>query len=39
MEEGRDGPSRLLRASRFVTELDRTPRVFERWDIEEAPTD
>ncbi|MBL4683575.1 MAG: ATP-dependent helicase [Nannocystaceae bacterium] len=39
MEEGRDGPSRLLRASRFVTELDRVPRVFDRWDIEEAPTE
>lgn len=36
MEEGRDGPSRLLRASRFVAELDRVPPVFERWEIEEA---
>lgn len=39
MEQGRDGPSRLLRASRFVTELDGSPRVFDRWDIEEAPAD
>ena len=39
MEDGRDGPSRLLRASRFITELDRRPPVFTRWDIEEAPAD
>lgn len=37
MEEGRDGPSKLLRLSRFVGELDRMPPVFERWEIEEAP--
>ncbi len=39
IEEGRDGPSKLLRPSRFLAELDRSPPVFERWDIEEAPED
>jgi DNA helicase-2/ATP-dependent DNA helicase PcrA len=37
VEEGRDGPSHLLRPSRFVAELDVSPPVFERWTIEEAP--
>jgi DNA helicase-2/ATP-dependent DNA helicase PcrA len=36
VEEGRDGPSRLMRPSAFLSELDRSPPVFERWDIEEA---
>ncbi len=39
VEEGRDGPSRLMRPSQFLTELDRLPNVFERWEIEEAPPD
>jgi DNA helicase-2/ATP-dependent DNA helicase PcrA len=39
VEEGRDGPRRLLRPSRFLAELDRPPRVFERWEIEEVPED
>nr|WP_255216717.1 ATP-dependent helicase [Pseudenhygromyxa sp. WMMC2535] len=37
IEEGRDGPSTILRASRFVAELDFSPPVFERWEIEEVP--
>ncbi len=36
LEEGRDGPSRMLRASRFLTEIDHLPAVFERWEIEET---
>ncbi len=39
VEEGRDGPSHLLRPSRFLAELDVSPPVFERWEIEEAPAD
>ncbi|RMG97285.1 MAG: ATP-dependent helicase [Deltaproteobacteria bacterium] len=39
LEEGRDGPHRLLRPSRFLTELDGRPPVFERWDIEEVPAE
>ena len=37
IEEGRDGPSKILRPSRFVAELDHSPPVFERWEIEEVP--
>jgi DNA helicase-2/ATP-dependent DNA helicase PcrA len=37
VEEGRDGPSKLLRPSRFLAEVDHSPPVFERWEIEEAP--
>ncbi|MBK8260752.1 MAG: ATP-dependent helicase [Nannocystis sp.] len=36
LEEARDGPSHLLRPSRFLVELDRAPPVFERWQIEES---
>ena len=39
VEEGRDGPTHLLRPSRFLAEIDHSPRVFERWEIEEAPAD
>jgi DNA helicase-2/ATP-dependent DNA helicase PcrA len=39
VEEGRDGPSRLLRPSRFLIELDRSPPVFERWQISEEPVE
>lgn len=39
IEEGRDGPSKLLRPSRFIAELDHAPPVFDRWEIEEAPPD
>ena len=39
VEEGRDGPSRLMRPSQFLTELDHNPAVFDRWEIEEAPPD
>jgi DNA helicase-2/ATP-dependent DNA helicase PcrA len=38
LEESRDGPMKLLRPSRFLREVDETPPVFERWEIEEAPT-
>ncbi len=37
LEEGRDGPNRLLRPSRFLTEVDFAPAVFERWEIDEVP--
>jgi DNA helicase-2/ATP-dependent DNA helicase PcrA len=37
VEEGRDGPTRLLRPSRFLAEIDHSPPVFERWQIEEQP--
>ena len=37
IEDGRDGPSRLLRPSRFLVELDRSPPVFDRWQITEEP--
>jgi DNA helicase-2/ATP-dependent DNA helicase PcrA len=37
IEEGREGPSTLLRPSRFLYEIDHAPAVFERWDIEEVP--
>ncbi len=39
IEEGRDGPSKLLRPSRFVAEIDHAPAVFERWEIEEVRRD
>lgn len=39
IEEGRDGPTHLLRPSRFLAEIDRSPPVFDRWEIEEAPLD
>jgi DNA helicase-2/ATP-dependent DNA helicase PcrA len=39
LEESRDGPMKLMRPSRFLRELDDVPRVFERWEIEETPTD
>jgi DNA helicase-2/ATP-dependent DNA helicase PcrA len=37
IEEGRDGPSKILRPSRFVAEIEHKPAVFERWEIEEVP--
>ncbi len=37
LEEGRDGPSKLLRPSRFLSEIDHAPPVFERWQVEETP--
>ena len=39
VEESADGPSRLLRPSRFLTEVDRSPAVFDRWQILEEPND
>ena len=39
IEESKDGPSHILRPSRFLVEIDRSPPVFERWQIEEAPYD
>ncbi len=39
LEESRDGPMKLLRPSRFLREIDQTPPVFDRWEIEEAPPD
>ena len=39
LEESRDGPMKLLRPSRFLVEVDASPPVFERWEIEEAPPD
>ncbi|MEM7153189.1 MAG: ATP-dependent helicase [Myxococcota bacterium] len=39
LEESRDGPMKLLRPSRFLVEVDASPPVFERWEIEEAPAD
>ncbi|MBV1860643.1 MAG: ATP-dependent helicase [Nannocystaceae bacterium] len=39
IEEARDGPSRMMRPSKFLVELDRSPRVFERWQIMEEPLD
>ncbi len=38
IEEGKDGPNRLLRPSRFLSEIDTSPPVFDRWEIEEEPT-
>ncbi len=37
IEETRDGPSHLLRPSRFLKEIDVAPAVFERWEIDEQP--
>lgn len=37
IEEAKDGPSRMMRPSKFLVELDRSPRVFERWQILEEP--
>lgn len=37
LDEGHDGPVRLMRPSPFLAEIDHAPDVFERWDIEEAP--
>ena len=37
IEETRDGPSHMLRPSKFLIELDSVPAVFDRWQIEEAP--
>ena len=37
VEESHDGPSKLMRASRFLVELDHSPPVFDRWQIEEQP--
>jgi DNA helicase-2/ATP-dependent DNA helicase PcrA len=37
IEETREGPSHLMRPSRFLVEIDHNPAVFERWQIEEAP--
>ena len=39
IEEGRDGPSKILRPSRFVAEIEHKPAVLERWEIEEVPRD
>ncbi len=39
IEETRDGPSHMLRPSKFLLEVDTQPAVFERWQIEEAPAD
>lgn len=39
VEDGPEGPSRLTRPSRFLTEIDTSPPVFERWGVEEAPAD
>lgn len=39
VEDGRDGPSRLMRPSRFLSEIDRSPPVFDRWQIQEEPLD
>ncbi len=36
IEDGRSGPSTILRPSRFLTELEHNPPVLERWDIEEV---
>ena len=37
IEEAAAGPARLLRPSRFIAEIEHEPRVFERWEVEEAP--
>ncbi|MEZ4452034.1 MAG: ATP-dependent helicase [Nannocystaceae bacterium] len=39
IEEAADGPSHILRPSRFLSEIDRAPAVFDRWQIEEQPLD
>jgi DNA helicase-2/ATP-dependent DNA helicase PcrA len=37
VEEPHEGPRRMLRPSRFLTELDGGALPYERWTIEEAP--
>jgi DNA helicase-2/ATP-dependent DNA helicase PcrA len=37
IEHGKDGPATLLRPSRFLTEIDAAPAVFDRWQISEEP--
>jgi DNA helicase-2/ATP-dependent DNA helicase PcrA len=37
IEHGRDGPATLMRPSRFLTEIDAPPAVFDRWQISEEP--
>ncbi len=37
IEHGKDGPSTLLRPSRFLAEIDAPPAVFDRWQISEEP--
>jgi DNA helicase-2/ATP-dependent DNA helicase PcrA len=37
LDESGEGLNRLLRASRFLAEIDLAPAVFERWDIDEVP--
>ena len=39
IEETRDGPSHMLRPSKFLIEVDNQPAVFDRWQIEEAPAE
>jgi DNA helicase-2/ATP-dependent DNA helicase PcrA len=39
IEATREGPATILRASRFVAELEYSPAVLERWEIEEVPRD
>ena len=36
-DEGRDGPRRMLRLSRFLSELAGPDAPYERWEIEEEP--
>ena len=38
-DDGKNDRSKMHRASRFLAEVDKAPRVFERWEIEEAPAD
>jgi len=37
IEHGKDGPATLMRPSRFLTEIDAAPAVFDRWQISEEP--
>jgi DNA helicase-2/ATP-dependent DNA helicase PcrA len=37
IEASREGPATILRASRFAAELEYSPAVLERWEIEEVP--
>ncbi|MBK6917463.1 MAG: ATP-dependent helicase [Deltaproteobacteria bacterium] len=39
IEHGRDGPATLMRPSRFLTEIDHAPAVFDRWQISEEPAE
>jgi DNA helicase-2/ATP-dependent DNA helicase PcrA len=39
IEESHDGPSKLMRPSRFLVELDHSPPVFDRWQICEEPVE